>query len=101
MVDEVKQYADEKIDELFRAKLQLGIRLLLCFVCVYALFVSLHVFAPALLAIPVAGVGLGLILGVGLIASTAAMALVFHLLSSRLERSFAEKLQQAVAAERK
>jgi len=97
----VKQYANEKVELLFKAKLQLGIKLLLCFVAVYAIFVSLHVFMPELLAEPVAGISLGLVLGVCLIASTAIMALIFHLLSSRIERSFAEQLQRAVTAERK
>lgn len=92
---------NQKVDLLFKAKLQLGIRLLLCFVAVYALFVSLHVLKPDWLALPVAGMSLGLVLGVCLIASTAVMALVFHLLSCRIERSFAEQLQRAVAAEKR
>lgn len=97
----MKQYASEKVDIMFRAKLRLGIWLLLCFVTVYSVFVALHVFKPAWLALPVAGVSLGLVLGVGLIASTAVMALVFHLLSCRIERSFAEQVQLAVAGEKK
>ncbi len=97
----VQQYTSQKLDLLFKAKLQLGIRLLLCFVAVYALFVSLHVYKPQWLALPVAGVSLGLVLGVCLIVSTAVMALVFHLLSCRIERSFADQLQRAFTAEKK
>jgi uncharacterized membrane protein (DUF485 family) len=96
----MQQYTNAKVDLLFRAKLQLGIRLLLCFFSVYAIFVSLHVFKPHWLSAPVVGVSLGLVLSVGLIISTVVMALAFHLLSCRIERTFADQLLQTVTPEK-
>jgi uncharacterized membrane protein (DUF485 family) len=89
----------KKVDQLYRAKLQLGFKLLLCFVVVYVLFVALHVLAPDWLATPVAGVSLGLVLGVALICSTAVMAIIFHVFSCRIEHAFAAQLQHAVTKE--
>lgn len=91
------RYAREKVDQLFEAKLRLGRRLLLCFVAVYFLFVTLHVLSHDWLALPVAGVNLGLFLGVALLVVAVVVAVAFHLLSCRLERKFAQQLQGSVA----
>ncbi len=96
----MKEYTAEKVDALFRAKLKLGLQLLCCFVVVYALFVAAHILSPDWLASSCLGINLGLVLGISLIVSIPVMAIIFHVLSCRIEQTFVTQLQRAAVVEK-
>lgn len=72
--------------ELIQAKRRIGQRMVAVYLGVYALFVMVHVFFPAVPAIPCGGVSAGLVGGVALMFFAVLMALTYHVLCTRVEK---------------
>ncbi len=72
--------------ELIQAKRRIGQSMVGVYLGVYALFVMLHVLFPAVLGIPCGGVSVGLVAGVALMLFAVLMALVYHVLCTRVEK---------------
>ncbi|MFN2257950.1 MAG: DUF485 domain-containing protein [Desulfuromonadaceae bacterium] len=75
--------------ELIQAKRRIGQKMVGIYLGVYALFVAIHVFSPAVPGLPCWGVSLGLIGGVAMMFFALLMALVYHLLCTRAEKRLA------------
>lgn len=78
---------------LIQAKRRIGQRMVGIYLGVYALYVAIHVFFPAVPGIPCSGVSLGLIGGVAMMLFAVLMALTYHLLCSRAEKRLAPLLK--------
>ncbi|MFO7832037.1 MAG: DUF485 domain-containing protein [Desulfuromonadaceae bacterium] len=75
--------------ELIQAKRRIGQKMVGIYLGVYALFVAIHVFYPAVPGISCGGVSLGLIGGVAMMIFAVLMALVYHQLCTRAEQRLA------------
>ena len=75
--------------ELIQAKRRIGQKMVGVYLGVYALFVAVHVFSPDVPGLPCGGVSLGLIGGVTMMLFAVLMALVYHLLCTRVEKRLA------------
>lgn len=71
--------------ELIRAKRRIGQRMVLIYLAVYAFFVGVHVLWPQVPESPCAGLSVGLVAGVLMMAFAVLMALAYHLLCNRAE----------------
>jgi len=72
--------------ELIRAKRRIGLRMVTVYLGVYSLFVMLHVVFPEVPGSPCFGVSAGLVGGVALMFFAVLMALVYHVLCTKVEK---------------
>ncbi|MBN2644402.1 MAG: DUF485 domain-containing protein [Desulfuromonadaceae bacterium] len=77
-----------QVDALVRAKRRIGLRMVLVYAVLYAVFVLSHVFFPSFPGRDWDGISWGVLAGVALMVVSVAMAVLYHLLCSRIEREF-------------